>query len=353
MDKLESNMSKINISISPASIITFFGAILLIFFVYKIHVVILLLFASFVIASTLYPAVDWMSKKMRRGLAVTIIYFSVLSIILGILISVFTIIIPQLKEFIKDIPEYWKHVNNFVNSFELIIEKNGITPDYSQLFSNAADIGQDILSKSINLTINLFSGVVIALTIAVTTLFLLLDKEQLVSGYLLFFPPQYKEKVRFITITISKKVGGYIRGQLIIMIIAACLITVGLSIIGMKLSILMGIIAGIFEIVPVIGPMIACASAVIVALAQDPVLALWVILIYLVVQKTLTHIIYPFILGRFLQVHPLIIIFSILITIKTLGVAVVILAPSMSAAISVLVQELYIKRINPQKQETA
>jgi len=346
---LKNNTTKI--SITPASIIIFFSFILLLIFIYQIRDVLLLLFASFVIASALFPIVDWLSKKVPRGIVVLFVYLVGLLVMLTLLIPFITVIVQQTEEFMEKFPGYWDQITRALSEFEIFAQSQGFIPDYSQMFSNMSDIGQDIVSKSIGFTINLFAGIAGAFTLAVIVLFLLLDKESLAQDSLKLFPPKYREQVKHIIGIISRRVGGYVRGQIILMIAVGVLTAIGLKIVGMEFALLLGITAGLLEIIPIVGPIIAAVPAIIIALAHDPLLALWVFIVYMIVQRLENHILTPMILGTFLEMHPLIIIIAILIAASTLGVFGVILSPALAASIYILFQELYLKKINPESEE--
>lgn len=339
-------MNSVKIIISPKSIIALIAFVLLVIFVYHTKDVILLLFASFVIASALYPTVDWMNKKMRRGLAVGIIYLIGILILSVLSVPFFTILIDQIQEFIKDFPKYWAHVQFLINKGEILIESTGYIPDYSQAFTNLPSLSKDIVSQSINLTVNIVAGIIMAFTLAVMVLFLLLDKEEIKKGFLILFPVQYREKTEFIVATISKKVGGYVRGELLLMLAVGVLSTISLAVVGIKFAFLLGLIAGLLEIVPIVGPILSAVPAVIVALADNPWLALYVIIIYFIIQRFENVLLTPLILGKFLELHPIIIITAVLTAGSILGVFGVILSPAIAASIYVLVQELYLKKIN-------
>ena len=339
-------MSSLKIIISPKSIIALIAFILLVIFIYHTKDVILLLFASFVIASALYPTVDWMSKKMNRGIAVGIIYLVGLTILSILSVPFFAILISQIHEFIKDFPKYWTHVQFLIDKGEVLIESTGYIPDYSQAFTNITSFSKDIVNQSISLTVNIFAGIIMTFTLAVLVLFLLLDKEELKTGILRFFPVKYREKTEFIIATISKKVGGYVRGELLLMLAVGVLSSLSLAIVGIKFAFLLGLIAGLLEIVPIVGPIIAALPAIIVALADNPWLALYVVVAYFVIHRVENVLLMPLILGKFLELHPIIIISAILIAGSTLGLFGIILSPALAASICVLVQELYLKKIN-------
>lgn len=345
-------MNSVKIVISPKSMAALVAFVLLVIFLYQTRDVILLLFASFVIASALYPIVDWMSKKIHRGLAVGIVYLGGFIVFAVLAVPSFSILAEQTREFIKDFPNYWSHIQALLSKGEVWIESTGYIPDYSQLLANLSTFSKEIVSQSINLTVALFLGIAMAFTLAFIVLFLLLDKEEIKNGILNLFPPRHREQAKFIAMTISKKVGGYVRGQLLLMFLVGVLTTISLALIGLEFAFLLGIIAAILEIVPIVGPILSAVPAIIIAFAKNPWFALYVLGVYLVIQRIENSILAPLILGRFLELHPIIIISAVLISASTLGVFGVILSPAIAASIYVLVQELYLKRINIQEKES-
>ena len=339
-------MNSVKIIISPKSIMALIAFVLLIIFLYQTKDVILLLFASFVIASALYPTVDWMSKKIKRGLAVGIVYFIGILVLSVLSAPCFAILTAQMREFIRDFPKYWAHMQALIIKGEILIESTGYIPDYSQAFTTLPSLSKDILAQSINITVNLVAGIAMAFTLAIIVLFFLLDKEEIKKGFLMLFPVQYREKTKLIVATISKKVGGYVRGQLLLMVIVGVLSSISLAVAGIKFAFLLGLLAGLLEIVPIAGPIISAVPAIIVALADNPWLALYVVIIYFVIQRVENVLLTPLILGKLLELHPIIIITAVLVAASTLGVFGVILSPAIAASIYVLVQELYLKKIN-------
>ncbi len=338
-------MNNGNTAVFRRNIVFFLTLVLLIFFVFRIKDVLLLLFASFAIASALFPIVDWMSKKIPRGLVVTIVYLVGFIVLLTILIPFVTVIMGQVQEFAKKFPTYWNDMAKLLDHLEILSVNTGLIPDYSQIITNLAQIGKELLSRSIGFTINLFVGMAAAFTLAVIVLFMLLDKKYLKDGYIKLFPPKNRGRAKEITDTISRKVGGYVRGQLLLMFLVGMLTALGLKLIGLEFALLLGIIMGILEIIPLAGPIIASVPGILVGLAHGPSFALWALLVYIVVQRIENNFLTPLILGKFLEMHPLIIIIAIMVAASTLGVFGVILSPAIAAAIYVLVQELYVKKL--------
>jgi len=342
-------MTPVKVIISARSILLLIALVLGVIFLNQTKDVFLLMFASFVIASALYPIVDWMSKKMHRGLAVGIVYVVGLLIFIVLSVPCLAVLIEQTKEFMRDFPNYWSHVQSLLVKGETIIESTGFIPDYSQALTNLTTFSKEIVSQSINITANIFIGIAMAFTLAFIVLFLLLDKKEVKKGFLLLFPQKYREKAEIITVTTSKKVGGYVRGQLLLMFLVGVLTTISLALVGLEFAFLLGIIAAVLEIVPIVGPVLSAIPAIIIAFAKNPWFALYILGIYLLIQRIENSLLAPLILGRFLELHPIIIIFAVLIAAKTLGVFGVILSPAIAAAIYVVVQELYLKKINPEQ----
>ena len=202
---LVKKMNPVKIEISTKTIIVGIAVLISIWFIYQTKEVFLLLFASFIIASALYPVVDWLSKKMSRGLAVFLIYVLGFIVLATMLIPFFAILIQQAQEFIKQIPVYWSEVEHIIANMKIISQNIALIPDLQQIVSATSFIGQHIVDQSINLTVNVFTGFVAVFTLAILVLFMLMDKAELKEGDLVFFRTGRKKVI--------SHVGVYIRNN--------------------------------------------------------------------------------------------------------------------------------------------
>lgn len=339
-------MEKINKIITSKSILVTVILVTLGFFLYEIRDIALIFFTSFVIASALNPLVDIMSRKMSRGVAVLIIYLVGIFLMAIVIIPLFSILIFQGASFINHFPLYWSQAGKFINKLMITGKAVGVHANFSQLISSSLNLSNDFFNRSINMTINLVTGFAIIFTLALVVLYMLLDKQRLKESYLRFFPAEIKERAEIISVNISKKVGGYVAGQILSMVLVAVLTAIGLLIIGVDFAILLGLIAGILDIIPVVGPLIAAALGVIVAFSQKPILALWALCVYLLVQWVTNAFFRPVIFSRFLDLHPLVILFALLVSAEFLGIIGVIVAPAIAATVCILIEELYLAKIN-------
>ncbi|MEI7474288.1 MAG: AI-2E family transporter [bacterium] len=339
-------MKSVNIHISGKSIILAISLIALLWVLYVSKEVILILFASFILASALLPAVDWLSLRMRRGLAVSIVFLVGLIAILTILIPCVIVLSEQTVEFVKQLPAYTKFIETEFVKFKLISNYKSLMPNNADIINQTAGLSREIVNQSISFTINAFTWLITSFTLATIVLFILLDKKELKDLFLSFFPQEARSKAESIGITIAHRVGGYVRGELFIMATIAIVIALGLLILNVKFSLLLGLIAGLLELIPIVGPILATLLAALVALVQSPILALWVVILFVVVQRIQNSFLTPLIFGKMLDLSPILIIIALLFSATTLGVVGAILSPAIAAVVYVLIQELYLKKIN-------
>ncbi len=155
-----------------------------------------------------------------------------------------------------------------------------------------------------------------------------------------------KKRAEEILESISQKVGGYVLAQLAAITGVGLIVLIGLLLLGVNYALILGLITAIFDLVPIIGPAVAF---VIILLAVSKLGALKIglaILIFAFAQWAENNLIRPYVFGKLLNIHPLIIFFFILVTAQFLGIVGLIFAPAIAATVCVLVEELYIKNIN-------
>lgn len=327
------------------NIIFLIGLIILLIFFYKIGSIVLLFYVAFVLASAIDPLISWISRKIPRDAAIFLVFILGLIILLMIFVPLLSIMTLQAAQFIKHLPEYWDRLELLLKKWTIASKAINLLPSPNQLFATLSSYNKLIINRSITFTKDILSGLGLILTIAIIVYYMLQDKQNLKEGFLEFFPDNIKSKAENISVTISRKVGGYVTGQLIAMIITGILTILGLYIIGINYALLLGIIAGLLDIIPFIGPLIAIILAILVALAQSPTLVIWILIIYAVIQWIGNAFIRPSIFSKVLNLYPLIILFSLLAAGKLLGIIGVVIAPAIAATISVLIQEIYVKQI--------
>ena len=178
------------------------------------------------------------------------------------------------------------------------------------------------------------------------TFYMCFDTNNMKENLSKLFPENLKLKAKNILESIIDKVGGYVFAQLIAMLFVGMVTSLGLLIIGHPHPVSLGFFTFILDIIPAIGPAIAILLCVATAASGGIWYMALVAVICIIAQLLQNQLVRPYILGKFMNMHPLIIILSLLIGAKFLGIWGVILAPAIASVIIVLIDELYIKTIN-------
>ncbi len=307
---------------------------------------VLLFFASYVIACSLMPLVDKLSKKIPRGAAISLIYVTGFTVFTLLLIPLISLLYRETVLFIKNMPDYIEMAVSYLSNTSVMGKTLFELANNENMLISSANFGKQLIDQSINLTMNLIYGFTVVFTLAIIVLYMLLDKEEIKTYFLKLFPSEIREKANQIASSISVKVGGYVVGQIAMMAAVAFLTVIGLTLFRVPFSLLLGVIAGIFDIIPIVGPIVAFALAIIVVFPKGLMAIVSVCAVYAFAQWATNTFLKPYIFGKILDLHPLVIIFSVFAFAKFLGVAGVILAPAIAATICVIFDELYVKNIN-------
>lgn len=320
--------------------------IFLVWFIGQIKSTALLAFASFVLACSLNPAVDKLSKYIKRGLASTIVITGTILIVILFLIPIISISIQEIQQVINNVPGIIKETLDFLSKKTLMgktlieyINLDTITQTSSQMASG-------LVNKSINFTVALMEAITVIITMGVIVFYMTYEKNLIRDAIIAMFPPKMKQRAKEVYENIEHKVGGYVIAQVLSMSTVAIFTAIGLMLLKVQYAILLGLIAGLLDIIPIVGPTVAFILGIICASQQGWLIVILTALVYLAAQWVSNNFVRPLVFGKFLDLHPLIIIFAFLIAAQFLGVWGVILSPAIAALLLTLFDELYLKTIN-------
>jgi predicted PurR-regulated permease PerM len=165
-----------------------------------------------------------------------------------------------------------------------------------------------------SVTTSLISGLIIFVIGPVMAFYLLVDLPRLRRGAMALIPPARREEITGLMDRIGQAVGGFFRGQLLVALFVGVASSIGLWIIGLPFWLLVGMVAGVFNLVPLVGPFIGGGLAVVIALLSgEPLTAVWAALVLLIVQQIDNHLISPNVMGRTVQLHPVVVMLALLV----------------------------------------
>lgn len=332
--------------ITVKNIIFFVIALLFLVFLSKVKDVAILFFASYVIACSLNPLVDKMTKKMGRSLASTIVLLGVLTIFALFIIPLLSVGATQIKSFLSLLPEHILAVKTFLLQSPLISKSTIAQLDLGGLLSTASGFTTKFLNESINFSMEFASAIVYFFAACIIVYYFLVDKDKVKEAYCSLFPAQMKPRAGEILDTISHKIGGYMTALIVTITSVGIIMTVGLMLLGVEYAFLLGVLNAVLDIIPIVGPVIGLIVTLLVAYKMGPVTLFLIILLSIIAQWAENNLVRPYIFGKFLDLHPLIIYFFLFVTAQHLGVVGVIFAPAIAATVCVLFEELYIKNVN-------
>lgn len=332
--------------ISAKNIVFFIIAILFLVFITKIKDIAILFFASYVIACSLNPLVDKLSKKIKRSLASALILFVTVFVLGLFFIPVIGMAGHEIKSFIDHIPQYINYIKEFLTTTPIINKSQLAQVDIGDFISSASGLTTNFVNKSINISVNFASAMIYLLAALIIIYYFMADKDEVKKAYMSLFPAQMKDRADEIIETISKKIGGYVIAQVATMTSVGVIMAVGLLLIKVDYAILLGLITAVLDIVPVVGPALALIICLITAYNAGPLTLGLILVVFAIAQVSENNLVRPYIFGKFLDLHPLIIYLFLFITAQHLGIVGVIFAPAIAATVCVLIQELYIRNIN-------
>ena len=336
-------------SITAKNIIFIIMVILLIKFFSQITTTAMLFFVSYVFACSLNPLVDKFSTKMSRPMAASIVMGGMTLIMFAVFLPLVVVTIKQVELLAMSLPDKIEVLKSFI-LHKTILGKSLVSMiDVASFIEPVSRFTSNIVNQSITITLNLATAVVYLLSMCVITYYFIVDKETIRKGFMLLFPEHIKRKAGMIINSISEKIGSYIIAQAIVTVGIGVCFVIPLLIMKIDSALLLGVLAAILDLIPIIGATVTMILCIIICYHLGALTVFLVLLFYLLAQWIQNNFIRPYVFGKFMDLHPLIIFFAIFVTAKFLGPIGVIFAPAIAATICVLVEELYIKPIN---QET-
>jgi predicted PurR-regulated permease PerM len=264
------------------------------------------------------------SALERRGVPrvagagiVYVLFLCIVALVVSLLVPVVT---RQVSQVIDHFPDYLADAQAYIRR---VAARFGQEPDFRldaeqvRQWLSAGENRQAVtryLTGLRSFTTSLLSGLIIFVLGPVMAFYLLVDLPRLRRGAMALVPPARRQEITSLMDRIGQAVGGFFRGQLLVALFVGVASSIGLWAIGLPFWLLVGMVAGVFNLVPLVGPFIGGALAVIIALIDgQPLTALWAALVLLAVQQIDNHLISPNVMGRTVQLHPVVVMLALLV----------------------------------------
>ena len=329
--------------------------VLLALVIYRFRDVIPPLVIALLLAFILDPIADFFTNRLRlsRGMATGLIFLILIVGMLGVIAAPVTVV-PSIQRAVNSIQiDFIRVITDIGDFLEQPVEILGYSLDLSDVFQEVSamlrSFVKSVAQGTLDVVLNLASGAFWLIIILMITFYLVKDADRFIEQLDDLAPPGYRDDFVRLRQQITDVWNAFLRGQLLLGLAMVILTTVVCMAVGLPYAVVMGLIAGVMELVPNVGPIIALVPAALVALFQGssflPLGNFWfamlVIGLYVVIQQIEGNVLVPRILGRSLNLHPLVVLIGIIVGGSLAGILGMLLAAPVLATLRVVGRYLF------------
>ena len=302
-----------------------------IFVLYYAHGALSVFLVAVVVSLGLDPLIGFLEeKKINRLLGTIFVFLSAIIVLSVIGYVVIPVVAREAAGFVADFNKVVTSIFGFGLS-QAIVKNIGFSLDKALGFLDASNISiTGALSSVISRAVSVLAAIII-------TFYLTIEKEGTENLIRVILPDAYEKPFLHIFNRFKLKIRRWFAAQLALSLIIGILVGVGLWLLGVKYFLVLAILAAVFEIVPIIGPILAGAAAFLIASSSSISLGLYTLLFFFVVQQLENHILTPVIMGRAMKIHPVVVVISLLAGGQVAGFLGIVL----SVPIAVVAQETF------------
>jgi predicted PurR-regulated permease PerM len=327
------------------------GLLLFIGTIFWLRSLLMLLFLAFIIASALNPTVTWLQKiKFPRPLSIALLYIIILSfivVLLGLALPPLVRQTAQLLSTFSRILGVSDYTLEQITSLDFTTLANSADHYFKQYQSIIGQL-QGSLNTVIDIIFSTFSAIFVFFTLLITTFYFLMNLDRIAVSFAWMLPGSHEEqanKARDIMKKVQHKLGGWVSGQVSLMILIGTVTYIGLTLLGIPFALPLALLAGLLEIIPNVGPTIAAIPSVLIAFfLVNPVMGIVTLIFAILVQQFENNLIVPYIMKGAVDVRPMTTLLLILVGFELIGVAGALLAIPFYITVRTFVQELWPNR---------
>lgn len=350
---------ELTIRISSSTIIASILFVLLVAFLFFMKDLVLVVLTAVVIAAAIEPATKWFIKyKVPRVISVLLVYALIATLFFGIFYFFIPVLINETSNFLNTIPSYINSFdlsNNFADKAflgapESVVEQFSLRDTVLGLQSSLTNISGGIVSL-----VSMVFGGLLSFVLIIVLSFYFSAQESGINDFLrVITPVKHQKYVLSLWKRSQIKIGRWMQGQVILALIIGVLVYLGLTILGVKYALLLAVIAAVFELIPIFGPILAAIPAVAFSFVDGgATLALFVAGLYLIIQQFENHLIYPLVVTKVVGIPPLLVILGLVVGANLAGFLGIILSVPVATIIQELVKDVQKDREELLKKETA
>ena len=337
-------------SVSLSTLLVIGALILGTVLLWQVRSLVLIVMTSVVIAAAIAPIVEQLERwRFPRWLATIAAYLGIISTLVGVGLMIGPTVIQQIETLIRRLPTFVDVIRRLVedNTLRLGEEKAALIQeflDFQAIGRWAIGSTQNLVLRSYGLTRNILGSLLSVILALFISGYMVADSRTLLRGLVQLVPQPWETRIAAQLNPVGGRMGGYIRGRLVVSVVLGAATSLGLSLLGLQeYAIGLGTIAAFTNLIPFLGPLLGAIPALLVSFSAGGLVPLWVLILFVVVQNIETYVLDPLLVGSSVGVHPLYQLLAVLGGAQLLGIIGALIVPPWFAGAAVLVEHLYLR----------
>jgi predicted PurR-regulated permease PerM len=303
-----------------------------------------ILFLSIIVSSALDAPVDYLErKKIPRIIGTFLIFIAVLAVLAFLLYALIPVMVFELQNLLSSIGKYQIPVFGSLHIPQLSEIDKYLDNLVSALLSGGASFFGVIAS--------IFGGLAFSVATLVLSFYLTIDRNGVERFLRTILPMMHENYVIDIYLRARHRLGKWLQGQIVLMFIVGLAASLGLWLLGVKYSLILGVLAGVLEIVPVVGPIFAGVIAFLAAISESWVLGLYAAILFLAIQQLENHLLVPLVMKKAVGINPVVVVIALLAGSQIAGLIGAILAVPTAVVIQEIIADWEKRKLKSRRLE--
>ena len=306
---------------------------------YRFNQVVFILFIAILMGTVIRPAVEWLHRRgLPRAAGVILVYFMLLALLTGFVLLLFPLLVEQSTLIAAAVPGYYHSLREWMVSSpnQLIVRLSEFLPETLPSLGPVQQTGPEMIAtagQALGYVADVAEAIFIATVILILAFHWTLDGPQIIRSLLLLIPKGQRAIIRELVSAMETKVGSYIAGQGVLCLAIGILALVAYVLIGLPNALVLALMAGVLEAVPMVGPLLGAIPAVLVALSIAPAKLVWVVVATVVIQQLENSLLVPRVMRKAVGVNPFVSLLALFAFGSMFGIAGALVAIPIAAII--------------------
>jgi predicted PurR-regulated permease PerM len=309
---------------------------------YRFNGVVFILFIAILMGTVIRPIVAWLySRRLPRIAGVILVYLVLLALLISFLLLLFPLIVEQGITIAASVPDYYQSLREWVVNFpnQWIARLGEFIPATLPGLEPVPQTGEQMLASSgqaLGFAASAIKLILVATAVLLLAFHWTLDGPRIIQSLLLLVPKGQRERMSELISAMENKVGFYIAGQGILCLIIGIMALVAYLLIGLPNALVLALIAGVMEALPMIGPLLGAIPASVIALSISPSKLVWVIVATIVIQQVENSLLVPRVMRKAVGVNPFVSLLAIFAFSSLFGIAGALMAIPIAAILQLI-----------------